>query len=144
VGLSFCTCRKAVSVVGSRLAVFSRFWGLRLRTQKSNRDNAVSKRKLGSQHMRALLLFTARFGCALMMGWVVYPQPTSAGNDNAPIVGRAADQPDFSPSSAVAEEKREVAVEAQCEARAAKRQIAHDDKIAFISKCLQTMDSGQR
>ena len=92
--------------------------------------------------MRALL-FMATFA---LTGWMVYSQPASAGSDKAPVVDRAVQsgQPDFSRFSAVADEKREEAVVAECDAKAAKKQIDPHDKVAFVLKCLQTTDSGQQ
>jgi hypothetical protein len=95
--------------------------------------------------MRVLLLLTASFGCALT-GWIAFSLPASAGSDKAPIVNRAVhpSQPDFSRFSAVADEKHEEAVVAQCDAKATNKQFGHDDKIAFVLKCLQTTNSEQR
>jgi len=84
------------------------------------------------------------FACALM-GWLVYTQPTAAGSDKAQTVHRAAqpDQPETGASqfSAVAEEKREEAILGQCEKKAAAKQLGHDDRQAFIERCLLTSDS---
>ena len=95
--------------------------------------------------MRALFLVIVTFACALM-GWLVYTQPTSAGNDRAPTVVGASQsgQPDFNKFSAVAEQKREQATLAQCDQKAANRQLGHDDKISFILQCVRAADSARQ
>jgi hypothetical protein len=96
--------------------------------------------------MRTLFLVTTvTFACALM-GWLVYSQPTSAGNDRAPSIAKASSQPsqpDFNKYSPIAEEERDQAMLAQCDQKAAK-QLGHDDKMAFILQCLQAADGAQQ
>ncbi len=91
--------------------------------------------------MRALLLVAVVFACALM-GWLVYTQPTSAGNDKAAVVRVSQPgPPDLSAISPVAEEKREQATLDKCDQKASTKRLGRDDKETFILQCLQAADS---
>jgi hypothetical protein len=96
--------------------------------------------------MRTFLLITVTFACALM-GWIVYTQTTSARGNKGPITVPASQpvRPDLGPYQfdAVAEEKREEATLAECDQKAATKQLGRDDRLAFIEKCLEAADAAR-
>jgi hypothetical protein len=96
--------------------------------------------------MRILLFLVATFACAVM-GWNVYSQPGSAGSDKPPafVQTSRSSRPDFGVYQfhAVAEEKREESAIAECDQRVATKRLTYDDRLAFIERCLQAIDSAR-
>ena len=90
--------------------------------------------------MRILLLLATALVCALM-GWSVYSQPTSAGSDKPATLVQKSNPQDFGfyQFGAVAEEKREEAALVECDKRVSTKQLAYDDRLAFIERCLQAV-----
>jgi hypothetical protein len=92
--------------------------------------------------MRILLLLATAFACSLM-AWSVYSQPTPARSDKPATLVQRSNPQDFGPYQfdAVAEEKREEAALVECDKRVATKQLAYDDRLAFIARCLQAVES---